>query len=277
MSKPKDRPNLDVKTQWKKLVYNTMYENDFVGLKKEQLYPLVQRLSKMSITRRNKFKKFYEQHDIPLPIAYKDIGENTKTGMKMSYLNADFSVSPDMNINELRQKFRLLRGYLRTKTSTQRGWEKTIDDISDKLIYSTVSKYKTINGVNVKKTKKELDNELAQKRIDFKNRFKENIGREYYADNGEKTTFYDVMWRIYNRVSESGLVRSNITSETIKLIYDTMEESGQTSMNSLIEDVLTVLKEKDRASQDNEDITLKKVLEDAGMDTELFFDIGDNK
>lgn len=266
--------------QWKSLVYNSMYENEFLNLKKKDLYPLVERLSRMAINRRNKFKDFYAKNQIPLPIAYKDTILKTRRGKKAevsSYLEADFNVSRHMNIDTLRHKFKLLRGYLRTKTSTAKGWEKTIDTIADKLIYSTISKYKTVNGVNIAKTKKELDNELAQKRIDFENRFKENVGREYYDDaKEEQSDFYTVMWRVYNRVVESGRVQDNMQSGTIKIVYDLMESKGQSSVSELYNEVIQILDRQRSQKVDEENRLLKAKIEDAGMDTNLFTDIGSN-
>lgn len=267
--------------QWKSLVFNKEYENTYLDMSKKELYPLVERLSKMAINRRNNFKDFYASHDIPLPIAYKETLLKTKKSKKpqtSSYLIADFNVSRHMSVDTLRHKYKLIRGFLRTKTSTPKGWEKTVDLIADRLIYSTISKYKTIDGVNIEKSKKELDNELGQKRIEFQDRFKENIGKEWYDDvKEEQSDFYTVMWRVYNRIVESGRVQENMQSETIKMVYDLMEsKKSQSSVSELYNQIINHIEDERKKKEEEERKVLEAKLKDAGMDKGMFTSIGSN-
>ena len=84
------------------------------------------------------------------------------------------------------------------------------------------------------------------------------------------------MWRVYNRVVESGRVQDNMQSGTIKIVYDLMESKGQSSISELYNEVIQILDRQRSQKVDEENRLLKAKIEDAGMDTNLFTDIGSN-
>lgn len=275
MSKKKIDDKVNLNPQWKKLVYNDMYENGYLNLDKEELYQLTKKLSTLSTNRRNKFKKFYKENDIPLPIAYKDTGTSQNVGKNFSYLEANFNVDKDMSLNQLRQKFKMLRAFMRTSTSTQKGWEKTLDNFADKLILTTVSKYKTIKGKNIKRSETERLSELDEKREEFKKDFMSNIGKSYRKFNYstrryENLTFYDILWRVYSRLEDRGFIqgRDNVQSETLKVIYDTLvRKVSHASIENIANTVEQILSNDKELRNKKENKSIQEELENASVDT----------
>lgn len=275
MSKKKIDDKVNLNPQWKKLVYNDMYENGYLNLDKEELYQLTKKLSTLSTNRRNKFKKFYKENDIPLPIAYKDTGTSQNVGKNFSYLEANFNVDKDMSLNQLRQKFKMLRAFMRTSTSTQKGWEKTLDNFADKLILTTVSKYKTVKGKNIKRSEVERLSELDEKREEFKKDFMSNIGKSYRKFNYstrryENLTFYDILWRVYSRLEDRGFIqdRDNVQSETLKVIYDTLvRKVSHASIENIANTVEQILSNDKELRNKKENQSIQEELENASVDT----------
>lgn len=275
-SKNKDI-EVNLKPQWKKLVYNDMYENGYLNLKQNELYQITKELSRLSINRRNKFKKFYQENNVPLPIAYKDTGTSQNVSKNFSYLTANFNVDENMSLNQLRHKFKMLRAFMRTSTSTQRGWEKTLEKFSDKLLLTTISKYKTVKGRNVLRTEEEISEELSNKRKEFQSKFMGEVGKTYRKLNYstrkyENLTFYDIMWKIYSRLEDRGYVQGadNVQSETLKIIYDTLERKIRySSIETLYKTVENILSNKIEENNLDYEKSIEDELKNASVDTKF--------
>ena len=206
-------------------IIRNMKPEDLMKLKKDELYKLTQAGFSMSENRQKKMKKYMEERGLEATPAMRqpDVPHKqpkTKAsrmdGTFKGFQEYDFTLKDrdKYSINELRYKFRVAQRFLRTKTSTQYGFEKMLDTFGKRLAKKIGGNKKTV----------EQNKERIENFYDI-------------SDN------YDMLWRLYREIEDKYGIQEQgtFTSTNVqKMIYETQTS---TDVNEF-EELFNILKDK---------------------------------
>ena len=94
----------------------------------------------------------------------------------------------------------------------------------------------------------------------------------YSTRKYENLTFYDIMWKIYSRLEDRGYVQGadNVQSETLKIIYDTLERKIRySSIETLYKTVENILSNKIEENNLDYEKSIEDELKNASVDTKF--------
>lgn len=142
--------------------------------------------------RRKKAMTKIMNDNLPTPTAYNEYTENKTYNFGVTDENGVL-----LPINELKRKVRMTRTFLATKTSTVKGWEKTLSDFGKRIGF------------------KGIKSKLTKEQYDMLWRIYNKVEEEYKSDTSKDT--YDSTQRqeeIFNLIVENG-ERPILTEEGI--------------------------------------------------------------
>lgn len=175
--------------------------------------------------------------DEALPRAYqewhsKKWRQTTKTGEKAtSYLDVDFTMSPDMSYRDLKRRFVLIHNFLKAKTSSATGTQKFFRDFR-KAIRTRIAEEK---GIDVKKV-----------RLRRLSRYES-----------------DILWKAYNRATEINPSIIGRSSTEIQANIYSMITEGNIDLDNLVNNAEKYSDERniERNKRDEEEYDIRSPLD----------------